>query len=748
VEGAADAFCCGGCEAAHAIIHGAGLDRWYAERTAYAPRPEPLAGWWDAVPVETGADGACTVHLAVDGLRCASCVWLAEHVLQATPGVRDAHVSYATGRATLRWDPAATDLPALARRIAALGYRPRPLTEAASPDRGLLLRLGVAAFVAMNVMLLAASVYAGWWGGMDPAFAALFRWTTLALATPVALWCAAPFYQGALAGLRHRRLHMDLPVSLGLVLLYGHGLAATLRGHDGYLDSMVMLVTLMLAGRVLESRGRRRALEAATALAGSAPRTARRVAGDTVETVPVAALAPGDLIDVGPGEELAADGVVTQGAGQVRLALLTGESEPVAVEPGRRVVAGALLADGALTVRVEATGQDTMLQRMARELERAADRSLRPTAADRLAPWFTAATLALAALAFGGWYLAAGLDTAIMTTVAVLVVACPCAIALSQPLASAAGLGAAARRGLLFRSTDALLTLNDVTEVALDKTGTVTEGELAVVRADDATLRLAAGLERHSSHPIARAILAEARRRSIPLPRATDVRETPGRGVEGILDGGRHALRSGGPGVVELTGPAGVVGRIELADQVRADARHAVAALERLGLRVTLLTGDRAEVAERIGREVGVRSLHAGMTPDAKAAWVRARQRAGARVLVAGDGLNDGPALAAADVGVAMGTGAASSVLVADGVIAGDGIMPLVGAVRAARACERAILANQRRSLLYNGVAVTAAFAGLINPLVAVCLMPLSSGIVIWGALGVERAVRRDEAAA
>ncbi|HET9727762.1 MAG TPA: heavy metal translocating P-type ATPase [Gemmatimonadales bacterium] len=745
VEGAADVFCCHGCEVAAAIIRGAGLERYYQERRAFAPRPEPVDPGWDRVAVEPGPDGTVRARVQVDGLRCASCVWVTEQVLQRTPGVAEATVSYATGRTTLRWDPARTDLPALAARIAALGYRPRALDGETPADHVLMARTALAVFVAVALMGTYAALYAGWWfGAMDPRFAALFRWLSLLLATPVALWSAAPFFTGAWGGLRHRVLAMDLPIALGIAVLYVQGAVATLTAGDGYLDSLTMLVALLLVGRLLESRGRRRAAEAATALVASIPRTARRTEGDAVVTVPVEALSPGDRIDVGAGEEFAADGVVTAGAGQVRLALLTGEAEPVAVGPGDRVAAGTVLLDGALTVRVTAVGRDTVLHGMVVQLEAAADRALRPSAADRIAPWFTAATLVAAALTFAWWH-GAGVGVALARTVAVLVVACPCALALAQPLAAAAGLGAAARRGLLLRSGQALLDLGRIDTVALDKTGTVTAGTMTVAAADDDVLRVAAGLERYSRHPVARAIVAEASARNIPLPAGTDVCERAGAGLTGIVDGRRWSLRSAGPGVIGLSDGQGTVGLIRLGDPTRGDAGATVAALRREGRRVVLLTGDHLAIARRVAAEAGISELDAGQTPSAKAAWVEREQRDGHRVLFAGDGLNDGPALAAADVGLAMGTGAASSVLVADGVISTASLAPLLAGFRAARAAERTIRLNLRFSIVYNVLAVGAAAAGLVNPLIAAILMPLSSGVVIWGASRVEHAVRKEE---
>jgi len=731
---------------AAAIIRGAGLERYYEERAEYAPRPGPARQGWESVPVTTLDDGTAEVRLVLDGLRCASCVWVTEHLLQQTPGVEEATVSYATGRASLRWDPDTVDLGVLAGKISALGYRPRLLGEEGKPDRGLLIRLGVAVFAAMNIMMLSVPLYLGWITSLEPRYEALFRWASLLLATPVALWCAEPFFSGAIQGLKNRVLHMDLPIAIAVAVLYVHGLIATFVGADTYLDSLAMLVALLLAGRMLEGRGRRRAAEAALSLAASVPATVRRRTETGVETVHADELEQGDLLDVGAGEEFAVDGTVVEGTGAVRMALITGEADPVAMGVGGEVVAGSTLLDGALTVRVERVGSETTLQRMAAELRTAADRPVRLTSTDRIAPWFTGATLLVATLTAAGWLLAGNSSTALSATVAVLVVACPCALALSRPLAAAAGLGAAARRGLMFRSADGLLELDEVQTVALDKTGTVTQGELTVVSAENEILRLAAGLERFSMHPIARAIVAEAVQRGIPLPKGEDVREQAGRGISGRVDGRDWRLVAGSPGEVVLHGDDGETGRIALGDAVRPDSAEAVGLLVDLGLEVVLLSGDHEAVARRIADQAGIPGVEARVDPEGKADWVRARQAAGKRVAFAGDGLNDGPGLAAADVGIAMGTGAASSVLVADGVISTWSLMPLVAGFRAAASASRAIRWNQVRSIGYNIVAVSAAAAGLINPLIAAILMPASSAMVIWGASRVEASMESSQA--
>jgi Cu2+-exporting ATPase len=732
---------------AAAIISGAGLGRYYTERAEFAPRPLPIRGL-STLPTRVLPDGTVACRLEVDGLRCASCVWVTERVLERTPGVIRARVAYGSGRAVVVFDPRTTDIATVAGRIAALGYRPRAASDAAARtvDGDLLVRMGLAAFCAANVMLASVSLYAGWFDGMDARYVTMFRWTTLVVSTPVALWCAQPFFAGAWHGVRSRVLSMDLPIALGIALMYTSGFVATVTGHEAYLDSLTMLVALLLAGRVLEARGRRHAREAAESLAASLPRVARRVVEDRIETVPIAALCVGDRIDVGSGEEIGADGVVRRGAAQIQMALLTGESAPVSVAAGDRVYAGAIVTDGAVRIDVDAVGGQSLVDRMAEELRQAGDRVTAPGLPDRIAPFFTAATLAIAGGTFVAWGWLGGLTAAVAPTVAVLVVACPCALALAQPLAVASGLGAAARRGVLVRSGDALLRLAEVDVVVLDKTGTVTAGETVVCEADDAILRLAAGLERFSVHPIARAIVDEAIARGIPLPDGTDVVETAGAGIRGYVDGRLVQVRASRPGEI-LVDAGALAGTIRLRDLVRPDAGRTVRALRAAGLTVELCSGDHADVARRIGAQVGIPIVQAGMDPLHKRERVEHLRDAGHRVLFAGDGLNDGPALAAADVGIAMGTGAASSVWVADGIVAERALGPVLAAIRAGRAAKGVIRGNLVRSLAYNALAVAGAASGLVNPLVAAVLMPLSSALVLWGAAGVERRVAREERA-
>lgn len=745
VEGPEGTFCCHGCEAAAAILADAGLSGWYDDRQAPAPRVRPADDVaWDRVPVANEGEGACSATLQVDGLRCASCVWVTERVLERTPGVQRAQVSYATGRTIVQFDPDAVDVAGIASRIAALGYAPRPTGGIDTVDRDLLVRLGVATFSVLNVMGLAAALYAGWFEGMDPRFAQVFRWAALLVATPSVTYAAVPFFRGAWQSLKHGLLHMDLPIALAVSLLYAHGVISTARHEDAYLDSLTMLVALLLAGRVLEARSRKQTAEAAASLAAVVPRTARKVVGDAIEVVATDELVPGDLVDLGSGDEVGADGVVVQGTAWVRMAVLTGEAKPVQVAEGDRVVAGAVVDQGSVRLGVVRAGDRTLVQEMARQLEAAGAAPRAPSPADRLAPTFTAATLGVAAATALLVGMTSGMDAALARTVAVLVVACPCALALAGPLVGAAGLGALARRGVLLRSPDALEALSEVDTVVLDKTGTVTWGTPRVLAADVATLRIAAGLERFSRHPVAQAIVEAAVARGIPLPSATDVVETAGVGIEGIVDGRRWRVQSGGPDRVVVLGDDGSAGIVRLEDVPRTDAAADLAALRDRDVRIVLLTGDHADVAARVAADVGIDDVRAGVDPGGKVDAIRALQDAGHRVLFVGDGLNDGPALAAADVGVAMASGAASSVLAADGLLRGARLAPLAAALPVARSVGRRVRRNLVRSAIYNVAAVGAAVLGWVDPLVAAVLMPLSSGLVIASAAGVERAARQE----
>lgn len=721
VEGPEGTFCCSGCAMAFRVLSDAGLEEHYRNRQTPGTRPlEPLRQDWSLVDVRDNGT-SCEAIVAVDGLTCASCVQVAEALLQREQGVISAEVSFATGRARVRYDRSVT-LDDQARTLARVGYTMRPVGAASTIDRDPLIRLGVATFCAANVMGLSIPVYLGWSAGMDPRFARLFAWGALLLATPAATFAAAPFFRSAWHGLRERTLHMDLPLALAIGGLYVHGVIGTLMHVDTYLDSLTMLIALLLLGRTLEARGQKDARQAADLLA--LPPMATRVDGTVDLQVPSGALQVGDLIRLRGGEVIPGDGSVTHGSGRASLALVSGESASVPAIPGSRLPAGAELIDGHIVLQLSGVGGDTMLGQMQDALLNSTT-SRRQTQADRLAPAFTAATLLFATLALATtpWL---GGEEAIRRAVAVLVVACPCALSLARPLAVSAALSGLARRGLWLRSGDPLLALTEVQTVALDKTGTLTEASASVVDASDAALRIGAALEVGSAHPIARAIVAEAVARGIPLPRAAEVEEIPGVGVRGLVDDKTWTITGAGIDTVEIRGDQ-LTHLIRLSHVARPAAHAALARLGDAGVKVLVLTGDTESAAASLAADLAIPTaqVHAALSPLDKVALVDSH------TAFVGDGLNDGPALAAAGVGLAVAHGAPSAIAAADGVIHGAALGVLADAILTARATQRTIRANLHRSLAYNALAVLAALAGLINPLVAAILMPISSLVVV-----------------
>jgi len=739
-DGDGHLYCCHGCLEAAAFIRAGGWDTYYERRTTPAPRPDTHAV--SAVAFDTPSflnahtrvDGTDRIaELQVNGLRCAACTWLVERALHALPGVADAHVSYGSGRLSVRWAPDEVPLSALATRVASLGYALAPSGTQRDDHQRLLPRFGLAAFAAGNVMLLAIATYLGWFGDMAERHARLFAYATLVLATPPTLWSAQPFFVGAWRGLRYRIATMDLPLALAIGALYAHGLWAFFAAREGYLDSLTMLIALLLGGRLVESSTRASASEAAATMLATAPATALRRVGDTREEVAASELRPGDVVWVPQGMRVPADGSVIDGEAAVDLSMLTGESEPSPVSVGDTVPAGALLHSGAVAVEVTHTGAATTLARMAEAVTHARDqRAPHQRWTDRIAPAFTIAVLVVATATALAWLALGDPDHAIEATIAVLVVACPCALALATPSAIAAGLGAAAKRGAWIRSADALLRLHQVDRLLIDKTGTLTQGRPVVTRAEPEVLRIAASLERWSAHPIARAIVAEARSKDLPLAHITNVQELPGVGINGIWDGHTIALRSSSTTEgVDLWIDDTCAGAIQVRDRVRDDAR---AVLGRTPVPIEILSGDSTQAVTRVALALGIADARGAMSPDDKQRAVADHERAGVRTAFAGDGLNDAPAIAAAHVGIAMHEGTDAAVAAADVVVFGASLRPINAALRAGRATVHTLRALAAFSLTYNVVAVAFAALGFINPLIAAIIMPLSSLTVIIGA--------------
>lgn len=780
IDGARRAMCCGGCQAVARAITEGGLADFYRYRTdqpltARDVVPEFLrrAQVYDNPAVQrsfvTGDGDTREASLIIEGIVCAACMWLNEQHLARLPGVLSAHINYATHRARVRWDPSRIRLSDILKAVADIGYLAHPYDPSRQQSlleaerRRQLRRLGVAGAFGMQVMILSVALYAGDWYGIEAGYRDFFRWTGLILTLPIILYAARPFFQGAWRDLRRRAVGMDVPVSLGIGIAFVASTAATVTGGgEVYFDSVAMFVFFLLAARYLELAGRKRSMEATEALVQLVPAMATRIEkGGAEQVVPVAELAPGDRVLVRPGETVPADGVVEAGGSSVDEALLSGESLPVDKHPGDPVIGASVNRESPITVRVERTGEATVLSSILRLLDRAlAEKPAVAQLADRAAGWFVAAVLILAACVAVYWINAAP-QRWLEVVISVLVVTCPCALSLATPAAITAAAGRLTRLGLLTTRGHALETLARATHFVFDKTGTLTFGRLRlaqVVALDGAPaarwIGAAAALESASEHPIARALCDAAPAAAAP---ATDVTNSPGAGVEGRVAGRRmvigtpafvarrtgHApdartlagLREGGRTVVVLGSTDALHAAFVLEDTVRPGARAMVEALRGDGRIVMLLTGDHEAAARRVAEDVGIDEIAWELKPQDKLERIRVLQDAGAVVAMIGDGINDAPVLARAQVSVAMGSGTQVAAASADMVLMSGRLENLVHAVRVARRALRVIAQNLSWAVTYNLLALPAAAAGWIAPWMAAIGMSLSSLLVVANAL-------------
>jgi heavy metal translocating P-type ATPase len=715
------------------------------------------------------------IGLFLDGLRCGGCVRRVEQALAALPGVDSASVQLTTQRALVRFDPLRVDAQRLAAEVAELGYEAVPYDPAAlerpaeRSARDALVRVLVAAFLAANVMLLSVALYIGSYSDLDDATRRALRWLVVALSLPAVTWCAAPFWRGALSGLRRRELTMDVPVVLGATTAFVVSIAGTLaETRHLYVDSAAMIVFLILLGRTLERRARARAAGAVERLAALRPVKAWLRGPEGVVPTDARALRPGDLAVVPAGEAVPADGRVTKGESEVDEALLSGESLPVVRRPGDLVTGGTRNLVAELEVEISAALGEGTLARLGALLERAAaEKPALQRLADRIAARFAPAVVGVGLATAAGWALAGADPIEIgLRASAVLIVACPCALGLATPAAVTAALGRAAALGILVKRGDALERCARVDSAILDKTGTLSEARFAVRVVAPAPggsasllLSLAAGAEAASSHPLGEALRAEAAARGLaPAPLEPRLARA-GLGVEAgpaadrVLVGTRALLEEHG---AEIPAPLDEEGRklaelglslawvaragralgvLGVADALRPDARAAVSKLGALGLRVSLLSGDHPRAVELAASAAGIETRRGGARPEDKVAAVRAARAAGRRVLVAGDGLNDAAALAAADVGVAMARGADVSLHAADVVIRSARLGALADLVELSRVTLSRIRENLALALGYNAIAVPLAVLGVLEPLHAAIAMSLSSLAVTGNAI-------------
>jgi len=757
-------FCCPGCAAAYATISGLGLEQYYDRRTidptARSLKPDEDGPATDhSAYVRHGPQGIDSLHLMVEGLHCAACVWLIESVLGAQPGVVKARLSMTTRRLLISWRAGEADPNALAASVARLGYRLVPYdpellgAESDRRDRALLRAMAVAGFAAGNVMLLSVSIWAGHVEGMPPATRDLFHWISALIVLPAIAYAGRPFFASALAALKAGRTNMDVPISLAVILTPAVSLVETFQGGEhAYFDSAITLLFFLLVGRYLDSRARGRARSAAEQLValGAAAVTVLAPDGSTSSILPRDAR-PGMIVLVPAGGRIGVDGRIVEGESSLDTSLISGESVPAEAGPGDPVFAGTLNLSAPLRLEVTAVGEETLLAEIVRLMESAEQGRARYVAlADRVARLYAPVVHALAALTLAGWMLAgASWQPALLNAIAVLIITCPCALALAVPVVQVVASGRLMRRGILLKSATALERLAEVDTVVFDKTGTLTTGRLALVAetaSDPAALGLAASIAATSSHPLARALV-----RATPAAApASGVREVPGGGL--VLPAAEGEIRLGSRsfcGVQEeesavgpelwLARPGAAPIRFAFRDDLRPDAVEVVSRLSGRGMQVELLSGDREATVGAVARALGVPAWRARATPQDKAARLAELAAAGRRVLMVGDGLNDAPALAAAHVSMSPSGAADISRTAADVVFQGERLAPVPETLAVAAAAGRLVRQNIALALLYNAIAVPLAVLGFVTPLVAAIAMSSSSVLVIANALRLAR---------
>ena len=786
INGHDQPMCCYGCQAVAQAIVDSGNTEFYRHRTAPSPTGQELLPDFicqtqvydhpeiQKTFVRTSGEHEREAALILEGITCAACVWLNERHVAQLPGVLDVQVNYATQRARIRWDDTRIKLSDILQAIHNIGYSAHPYDPQQQQQafererRSQLRRIGIAGVLGMQVMVLSVALYVGDWSGMEAGFRTFFRWIGLLLTTPVLLYSGAPFFRGAWRNLRNRSVGMDVPVALGILVAFGGSLHASWTGQGQvYYDSVVMFIFFLLTSRHFELMARKRSAETLEQLSQAMPVMATRITttgnAEQHDIIPLTELQAGDTVLIKPGETVPADGTIIAGVSSVSEALLSGESTPISKARGAHLIGGSINMESPLYLRVEQVGLDTVLAEIVRLLERAQNEKPAITRlADRVASWFVGTVLVVAAAVGYYWWQQAP-DHWLPIMVSMLVVTCPCALSLATPTAISAATGTMLGHGLLIIHNHSLETLARSSHIIFDKTGTLTFGKPAITRIqclshlDERTvLALAAALEQQSEHPAGKAIVAAA---AGGKPRtASNFRNFPGAGISARIDDRQWFIGNAGfiaahtdadsemlPAEtgfgtqVVLADAHQLHARFLLQDTIRPEAPAVIKTLRDTGKQVLLMSGDNQAAAQQLASETGIEDVRAGMTPADKLQQVQALQQQGAVVVMVGDGINDAPVLAAADVSIVMRDAAHISQASADMVLLSNKLDALPRGIRLSRKTLGIIRQNLTWAVSYNLVALPAAALGFVAPWMAAIGMSSSSLLVVLNALRLTR---------
>ena len=769
-------FCCKGCQGVYHLLNEEGLGTFYDKLgdTQLQPATQvsedlekfDLEGFKNKY-IKTHEDGLQEINLIIEGIHCSACVWLNEKVLHKTDGIIEASINYTNNKAKVVWDPEVIKLSRIIETIRSIGYNAYPYDPKLQEERAVKTRkdyysrILVGVFGTMNIMWIAIAHYAGYFTGMRQEFKDILNVAEFILATPVLFYSGWIFFRGAWYGYKNRVVNMDTLVASGALSAYLYSIYAmvTQRG-EVYFDSVVMIITFVLVGKYLEVLSKKQAVDTLDSIMGSTPTEVTTVSDGIKSLVSIENIVIGDIIELKPGEKVVIDGEVTHGHGSFDESSLTGESEPVYKKEGDEILSGSICLDSVVHYQAVKDASGSLLNSIVNLLEESITKKPKiEQLANTISGYFSTTILVIALLTFAGWfYFNGGFEQALIVGISVIVIACPCALGLATPMSTLVGISIAAKRGILFKEAAYLETMAKSDLLALDKTGTITEGKPSVVIAEmvqefDPSLLYSLALT--SNHPISQGIANYLRKNNENLHEIAleDIKSIEAKGISANFQGQR--LIGGNPGFMEETGITvdhdsenslflfavddQLAARFELSDTIREDAAEAIEKIQALGIRVVMLTGDHEKSAHKVAKEVGITEVHAKLLPQDKSDMIDQFHEEGHIVVMAGDGINDTIALARSDIAIAMGSGADIAISVSDVVLIDEKPNSIYESYKISRRTFRAVKENLGFSILYNTIAVPLAAAGYVNPLIAALSMSLSSLVVVANSMRIKR---------
>jgi Cu+-exporting ATPase len=775
-------FCCKGCQGVYHLLNAEGFGTFYDKLGNTTLQPATLhstdlekfdlEGFKNKY-IKIDNDGLHEIHLIIEGIHCSACVWLNEKVLHKLDGILEATINYTNNKAKIVWDPSTLKLSQIIDTIRSIGYNAYPYDPALQEQRATATRKSyytrilVAVFGAMNIMWLAVAHYAGYFSGMQQSFKDILNVAEFVLATPVLFYSGWIFFRGAYYGYKNKIVNMDTLVASGALSAYIYSIYAMVTHHgEVYFDSVVMIITFVLVGKYLEVLSKKSTVDTLDSIMGSTPTEVTTVKEGIKSLVSVENIIIGDNIELKPGEKVVIDGVVTSGEGLFDESSLTGENEPIYKKQGDEILSGSLCLDSVILYEAKKDASSSLLTSIVSLLEESLSKKPRlEQLANTISGYFSTTILVIALLTFLGWYFIEGsFEQALIVGISVIVIACPCALGLATPMATLVGISIAAKRNILFKEASFLETMAKAKVLALDKTGTITEGKPSVIKSDllkgfDPALLLA--LVNTSNHPISRGIkkYLEEKYNVLSTLHLKNIKSIDAKGLEASYEGKKlvggnasllHAsdieIDNHSENALFAFAIDGIlVAQFELTDTIRKGAASAIKSIQDLGIEVVMLTGDHEQSAKKVAKQVGINNVYAKLLPQDKAAFIDAYHKKGHAVVMVGDGINDAIALASSDIAIAMGSGADVAINVSDVVLLDEKPESIYEAYKLSHRTFRAVKENLAFSLVYNVVAVPLAVLGFVNPLIAALSMSLSSLIVVGNSIRIKNLKFKDK---